>query len=120
MVASNGAKKKLIKTDWDVLAICGAPLFAKTSKDIKPSSSLLKKQLSLAAKELQTSQTLFNNSRKLDAFIALLLAIKVHFPTFFNKNLLKLSKSYLTYLDHPTGRIIKLKRQAVSIVCTYL
>lgn len=113
------------KPDWELLATLGTPITSaqKTShkfKNIHPTADLLLSELKKAAQELQQNPHVFLSERKTEALQSLLLSIKSHFPTFFKKNIA--SSPLLMELDPKkiTGKMIKLKRIALTKLATYL
>lgn len=107
--------------NWDVLAHLGVPLIARDrSLAIKPSSKTLYKCLQEASLELITNDVIEDKERKVEAIQALLLALASHFPDTFEKfckSAPLISRLLPTRL---TGRLIRLKRQAVALLATYL
>ena len=121
---------KLQKADWNVLAVCGAPLMVEKPTKMKPTREQLVSTLRMACLELTKASSLDQISdqtpyqqpdmqRKTESVAALLWAIQAHYPTFFANHFnLPLFKRLLPL--KPTGRHIKLKRQALATLSTYL
>lgn len=116
--------------DWDALARCGAPLVTsvpataasnRLGRAFSPTRELLLGHLRDACFELMTSpENVQDPSRKKEAVQALLLALKIDFPTFFSKYC---EKSALLRDCAPSkidGRLIKLKRLASARLAEYL
>jgi transcriptional regulator with XRE-family HTH domain len=107
--------------NWDLLALCGAPLSSSQHSRIRPTPDLLLNSLRLACSELELKKvTTHQNSRELLATQALLLALATYFPHFFRKNCHKSTLLMQFYPKTPTGPMIKLKRQTAAILATYL
>jgi transcriptional regulator with XRE-family HTH domain len=107
-------------TNWDRLCDYGLSLVQEETKSkSKRTIKELKELLISAAFEIRDSSALLDKERYSDAFSALLFGIKLHYPSFFKKNLqvpilienlpLKLS-----------GRQLKLYRYSKSILGEYL
>lgn len=125
---------------WDLLARYGVPLMEETAltrgtgqsrpqarsqagSRAQSFTAEVIEELRLACREL-TRQT-DGNDRKKEAIQAFLLAIKSHYPTFYADNLAPFRSihSFLPGISKRapiTGRIIKLRRQALAIIATYL
>ncbi|MGE4234449.1 MAG: helix-turn-helix domain-containing protein [Bacteriovoracia bacterium] len=113
------------KASWQTLSELGLPLWTKKSNGIKKTtnkSQALIQGIREACMELSYS----NESSKEDDFLrkkesiqALLLALKTHYPSFYKKHI----SSPLTEnfdVEKPSGRLKKLRRQALAMVAEYL
>lgn len=111
---------ELQAADWDALAVCGAPLMISKPMKMKPQKELLVKTLRVACLELTKGEPLnTDRERKAEAITALLWAIQSHYPTFYASNFS--SVLFDSFIPRKTsGRLIKLKRQALAVVSTYL
>ena len=105
--------------DWDILALLGAPILAKSQPKGPASGELLARQVPAAAEELGRLPQTEDFSRKLEALQALLLAVKSHFPGFYDEKLDSL-KTRKLFPQEITGRLIRLRRQALARICEYL
>lgn len=109
------------KANWDFLIECGVPLLSDTPQ---PTTSIISKQNLVTAVldaclELSTHSKDAETERKHDALVALIVAIKQHYPSFFKKNFNRsLVQKYAPQVLSP--RIIKLKRMALARVSQYL
>ncbi len=99
---------------WKNLAICGAPIMLdKLSKTI-PNKKIL---INTLKSVLKTSL----NSKEKEALESFLLALQMHFPSFFKSNIFPHFKLHpLLKLRNITGKHIKLKRIAHARLATYL
>lgn len=108
-----------IGADWDLLAVCGAPLLRSDSRSVAPTPELLSEAVRAACVELAGESDVSDRERKEEALSALLLAIRAHFPTFYRERMNgEIFDRHVP--SSPSGRIIKLKRQAVAVLSTYL
>lgn len=120
---------KFAKADWEVFAHCGAPITTLRrsrfiSGNLKLDSGLLVQTVRSAALELFVSKGDAgidpDFDRKVDALCAVLLALRTHYPRLFKSNFSR-SKAVMEFASLPvTGRMIKLRRQALSRLGTYL
>jgi hypothetical protein len=101
--------------DWDALAFLGVPLMAQSNCQLKASGDLLVDEIKRACGELEINAA----TRKLEAIQGFLLAVHSHFPDFFRSRLS--SPSVLKFLPSEiTGRLVRLRRQALARICEYL
>jgi len=111
-------------TDWEALAICGAPLLTLKNRKFSPSADLLIHQLKLACRDLLAGPAAgfeeADFARKKDAIQSVLLALVSHYPKFFTTRLLKNQEVNRIFPKNISGRLIKLKRQAYAVLSTYL
>ena len=118
--------------DWDQLAICGAPLMVRegavageeyytgTSSSVTPTAQKLLNSIRDACRELRDRQIGEPSERRREAVQALLLALRMHFPTFFREHLAGI-ELYEKPLSAPiTGRTVRLTREAVAALARYL
>jgi hypothetical protein len=105
--------------DWDMLALLGAPLLAKSQSTAMPSGDLLIGQVQLASREFNEKPRTEESARKLEALQALLIAVQSHFPRFFRERLDSPEIRQL-FPEEMTGRLIRLRRQALARICEYL
>lgn len=108
------------KVDWDALVALGLPLAPSTPKTIRRGEKVLAKHLRLGAMELSKNAWDLEKGRKVEAFQALLLGLKLHFPSFYARYV---ASSPIVSQFEPevlTGRLIKLERIAVARLAEYL
>jgi transcriptional regulator with XRE-family HTH domain len=106
--------------DWDLLAACGAPLTSHASgKPTHVSRDILLRTLPRACLELAQSEKVSDRERKREALQALILALQTHFPSVYSKIENAPVVRQMTRVPI-TGRIIKLRRQAISRLAEYL
>jgi len=117
---------------WDRLAVCGAPLMVRAEEDnldstdvsgglsLSPDPELLLVSLEDACRELGRPTAESGTQRPREATQALLLALKLHFPSFFEEHLAG-RELYEDVLSDPVhGRIIRMKRVAAASLADYL
>ena len=112
-----------LPADWGQLAALGAPISNPPEiQSHPPSPEDLLKQLKAASLELADSdlQTDPEAARKKDALQALLLAIQSHYPTFYRDKCLSSRAIAQMAPVELTGRLVKLKRQALGRISEYL
>lgn len=113
---------KLESANWDLLTICGLPIYAEKNYNISPSAKMLVSQIKIAIEELKQN---FNKKsadflRKNEALESLVIAIKHYYPTFYKKEL-SVSKSVNDFVPKElTGRHIKLVRLCGPYLARYL
>jgi transcriptional regulator with XRE-family HTH domain len=118
--------------DWDQLAVCGAPLMvhegavtgeeshAGTRAPVPPTAERLLNSIRDACRELRDRPHGEVIERRREAVQALLLALHMHFPTFFREHLAGI-ELYEEPLSAPiTGRTVRLTREAVAALARYL
>ncbi len=104
---------KVKSVDWDELAALGAPLLQHQSCGIRPSPE----KLATALKRAATGKP---RNREKEALQAVLLALKLHFPTFYaeccgtSPRLKSLTPGVVS------GRLVKLSRVAREALAAYL
>ena len=105
---------------WDQLAQHGAPLSCKQDPTGKPTEASLAETMILASQDLKAHPNQDDKARKIEALEALVLALSLHYPSYYN-GLIQRSKQITSWLPQDiTGRHIKLKRIASAILATYL
>jgi len=112
-----------ITFDWNLFASCGAPLNikgAKTQKNPQPSKNTLIFCLRNAAIELNNNKQTEDFERKFEALQSVILALKLHNPSFYKKYCASSSLISEFLPKHYSGRIIKLKRLVLAKVSEYL
>jgi hypothetical protein len=107
------------RADWDVLALLGAPILARSQSKAVASGDLLSSQVQLASEELAGKSQGEDFFRKLESLQALLMAVQSHFPQFFNERL-DSPETRKLFPKEMTGRLIRLRRQALARICEYL
>lgn len=118
--------------DWDLLAVCGAPLMVRegavtgeetytgTRAPVLPTAERLLSSIRDACRELRDRPDGEHLERRREAVQALLLALRTHFPTFFREHLAG-TELYEEPLSAPiTGRTVRLTREAVATLARYL
>ena len=110
--------------DWEFLVYMGLPLTQADSKremEVDIPRMILAVHTSCAELIHSPNGTgLKDHERKLEATQAFLLAIQLHFPSFFRKNFEKSPRVQQILPKKLSGRIIKLKRLALSRIAEYL
>jgi len=117
--------------DWNMLAVCGAPLMVREGRmtgvesypDLRnsrpPTADRLLNSLRDSCRELRDRPE-ESRERHREVVQALLLALRIHFPSFFREHLAGIAL-YEEPLSAPiTGRIVRLTREAVSALARYL
>lgn len=108
--------------NWDLLVLCGVPIYAEKNYNISPSDNLLISQLRIAVKELNKKKDNKDGEilRKREAVEAVLLALKNHYPTFY-KNRISNFKEIRDFTPKEiTERHIKLVRLSTPLLTKYL
>ena len=108
--------------NWRALIRCGAPLSGATGESrVLPTREELVSHLRHACAELSLREAVpAEDLRKQEAVAAMLLAIKIHFPALYRQSLEGSHFVREQLPKHITGRMIKLKRQALARLVTYL
>lgn len=118
--------------DWDRLAVCGAPLMVRektaelestgTSDHLSgpPDAETLLANLRDACRELRADTVEPGDQRRREAVHALLLALKLHFPSFFEEHLAGVEMYEEILSDPISGRSIRMTREAASALARYL
>jgi transcriptional regulator with XRE-family HTH domain len=109
---------KVAHADWDLLAACGVPLLAESQRKHFTSRDVLIHNLKKACLELSVNTTP-EAERKREAIQATLLAIKTHYPSVYKEDC-RGRLFQKTFPKEITGRIIKLRRLALSRIQEYL
>ena len=119
--------------DWDLLAVCGAPLMVRegaatgeesymgTREPTSPTAERLLNSIRNACRELRDHPDGEGPlERRREAVQALLLALRMHFPSFFREHLAG-TELYEEPLSAPiTGRTVRMTREAVAALARYL
>ena len=109
----------LREANWNYLIQIGLPLSGTTNQKIQFNDSEFIREIKQAC--LQVSETKRTPDHRLtEALVAFLFAIKNHFPSWFQQHLegVPIIESMLTAT--PSGRMIKLSRQAVDSLSHFL
>lgn len=118
--------------DWDRLAACGAPLMVReqtaelepthASDDLSapPDAEMLLANLRDACRALHGHPAGPGDQRRREAVHALLLALKLHFPSFFKEHLAGVEMYEEVLSDAISGRTIRMTREAASSLARYL
>ncbi len=85
---------------------------------VQPTAEILMSSLRAACAELEGIGS--NESREKKAVEALLLALSTHYPTFFRGHCRSSPLLMKYFPKSPTGQVIKLKRQAVAVLASFL
>jgi len=108
--------------DWEYLKACGLPLTSsheervKTKYKARLQPQKLLTEIRAALVEIASSES---ESRKKEALLALLLALKIHYPPLYQKlRRSQLLSQFEKYDDNP--KLIKLKRLALSGLSKFL
>lgn len=114
------------RADWDRLARCGAPLLltgregSVRETSFRPTPGSLLEELRTACLELRDHRDQEGQERRRDAVQGLLLALRVHFPSFFQEHVAGVPL-YQDHLSAPVdGRTVRLAREAVAVLAEYL
>lgn len=112
------ARYESASADWNYLSACGIPILTSERSPVLPSVSLFLKELRRAALEL--SEDSADDERKREALQSCLLALKIHFPTFYERQVAGSALLAKLIPAQPNGRLLKLKRLAESKLSTFL
>ncbi len=105
---------------WDRFVQYGAPLSTEHTFPDKPSAARLPTILIMVMQDLYSRPHQCDKERKVEALQALLLALWIHYPTFYRSLRQKHAQVKHWLPDEITGRHIKLKRIAAAALATYL
>jgi transcriptional regulator with XRE-family HTH domain len=106
--------------DWEFLQACGLPLTGEVSAAIRPNKDRLLQETYSALIELEeVRDTEAGVSRKKEALLALLLALKTHYPSVY-KEMKKNEWVQNAELQFNQSKLIKLKRIALSKLSKFL
>ncbi len=108
------------KADWDALAVCGAPLMVEKLPKERRMARTLIRSMKECGLELSENRGNAGLERRKEAFQALLLALRDHYPAFFQKAFGKVPTVRAHLPKALDGRLIKLRRQALAVLGTYL
>lgn len=102
------------RADWDALATFGLPLAGRGRSGLRASEESLLGHIHLAVLDLARRATLPDRARKTESLQALLLAIRSHFPSHYNRWFRRSTLVLDLVPDEPSGRLIKLSRLALK------
>ena len=102
--------------DWDLLFSLGVPLMEKKHYSRRPERRQVAPAI-LQAIDFLTQSTGAGFERQLDAVKAFVLALKTHYPSLYSGIRPFLPAHFLPL--HPDGRLIKLRRIALSLLARY-
>lgn len=110
--------------DWDGLIAYGLPTTRSSAVEEaglpRRSPGTLAERLKSTALAIESAPGAAIPERLVEAFQALLVAIQTHFPSYYRTRLEKSEAVRRIYPKVISGRIIKLKRLALPILCEYL
>jgi transcriptional regulator with XRE-family HTH domain len=112
-----------VEVDWDALVLCGAPLTSKKQVLRYPGISqknLLIQELPKACMTLAGDLAIEDRERKLEAVQAMILALKSHFPSFYKTNFQSCPIVLKCEPKEISGKLLKLRRQAIERLAKYL
>lgn len=112
---------QLGKPDWSILINFGLPVNPRQETHDTPGYVSVVQQIINAAKFLSGTDDIPHNSRYYDSFKALLLALKIHYPSEFRKIENSAGMDFVKSfeLDNISGRHIKLRNIALSLISSY-
>ncbi len=105
--------------DWDALADHGLPLAARRRPRVIPVEATLPGLVRRAAAEVSRTPAV-DGERRRDALMALLLALRIHYPRLYQRWFGRSAWLRALTPDEPSGRIIKLARIARAALAEYL
>jgi transcriptional regulator with XRE-family HTH domain len=105
--------------DWDALVDHGLPLAARRRARVIPTEATLPGLLRRAAAEVSRTEAV-DGDRRRDALMALLLALRIHYPRHYRKWFGRSVRLRALTPEEPSGRIIKLARIARAALAEYL
>ena len=105
---------------WDVLASLGLPITSKEKNfQIAKSRDNLVHYLKISARSITSGPKQENHSRKLEAIESLLVALRDHYPTFYQKRIKKVPLIDNLIPDEISGKHIKLRRLVLASIGEY-
>jgi hypothetical protein len=104
--------------DWDALCALGLPLSAVGKRRVARTPESLARQISRAVGDPGVRPGI--RSREVEALQALLLALCVHFPSFYERHVASDAAAAALVPAEPAGRVVKLHRIAVAALAEYL
>lgn len=111
----------LMAISWEKLAAYGVPILTTRSPaKLKRTRAGLVRLLKSTCEALENRASKDRIEREREAIQALLLAIEDHYPKFFEAELKKYSAVRRLAPKNITGRLIRLRRQALTVLATYL
>ncbi len=108
------------RADWDFLAAAGLPLLGRRTSKLRPTGGRLVVQIQQAVLEVNAGGGIEDRERKVESLQALLLALKIHFPTFYRLNVSRYPSLKALVPVRPSGRTVKLVRLAARLLAEYL
>ncbi len=107
--------------DWSILIKFGLPVNSRDSENTVPDYDKVEKNLILASQYLMGKKRDENNGRYYDSFKALLIALKIHFPSEFKRieKIAGIDFNEAFELYNITGRDIKLRNISLSLISSY-
>ncbi len=114
-------KEKIIEPDWNVLVNFGLPVNVPEEEKKNYSYNIVKRNFKQAAEFLQKNRQEEKYLRYYDAYKAMLLALKIHYPGEFQKieNQYLIDFSKLFNLKKIEGKHIKLRNISLNILSKY-
>jgi len=106
--------------DWDALCGLGLPLVRLRARRASRTPATLARLLKPAIAEAGLLRETGRAGREVEALRALLLALKLHFPSFFAAHVGAEPHARALLDGEPDGRTIKLQRVAVAALAEYL
>jgi len=104
--------------DWDALCALGLPLSAVAKRRIPRTPGSLARHLARAVGDAGVRPGI--RTREVEALQALLLALRVHFPSFYERHVAGDAAAAALLPAEPDGRLVKLHRIAVAALAEYL
>lgn len=111
---------KLKDADWDLLAVCGAPLQTLADSKKKVSKENLIQAVRECANEIASGKEIADRERKEKALSALISAIHDYYPSFYKKHFSRAHAIEKITANGYDGQIIKLRRIALANIAGYL
>jgi len=109
-----------VKAQWDALTSLGLPMTSESPASIRPTGLVLRRQLLLAALELEQAGDSEDLGRERESLQALLLALETHFPSRYRSWVARSPLLSALAPSVPSGRLIKLARLAKQRLAEYL
>jgi len=106
--------------DWHELSALGLPLLQTETRFVSLDPDLLARNVRLAAQELSNEGPAAGQERRIEALQALLLALRDHFPRFFEKHFARSITVNGLIPDELSGRLIRLRRIGATALAEYL
>ncbi len=108
--------------DWDLLAALGLPLNCFRVRRPRRSEGALCRHLGHALTEVATRSAAAQDDRerKVEALQALVLALRLHYPSLYRRRLARSPRVRSLATDDPSGRVVRLARVALATLAEYL